>query len=72
MQFLGNFGKIVYLRPSGGLAPPSRGIPGSATENVFEKNAFELYNSQWVKFYTAYIILQIGKDVKFFCCWTMQ
>ena len=31
MQFLGNFGKIVCLRPPGESAPPPRGNPGSAT-----------------------------------------
>ena len=31
MQFLGKFGKIVYWRPPGELAPPPRGNPGSAT-----------------------------------------
>ena len=33
MQFLRNFGKIVCRSPpSGELAPPPRGNPGSATE----------------------------------------
>ena len=34
MQFLGNFGKIVYWRPSGELAPSPRGNPGSATDKI--------------------------------------
>ena len=34
MQFLGKFGKIVCWPPRG-LAPPPRGIPGSATAAVW-------------------------------------
>ena len=32
MQFLLKFGKIVCWHPTGELAPPPRGNPGSATE----------------------------------------
>ena len=34
MQFLGNFGEIVCWRPPEELAPPPRGYPRSATDNV--------------------------------------
>ena len=38
MKFLGKFGKIVCSRKYGGLTPPPRGNPGSATDFIITKH----------------------------------
>ena len=44
MHFLGIFGKILCCRPAlGGLAPPPRGNPGSATDIPIRSNVLVLY-----------------------------
>ena len=44
MHFLWTFGKIVCWLPPGGLTPPPRGNPGSATVYIQQIGSFALWN----------------------------